>query len=316
MRSPHARRSWRRRSSTRHGDRPETGLAAPLERPAHRGGGAVPARLHAARLRHRRAVVRGDRRAGRARDGRGLDRRDAPATGSSAWSCPPGWLPASLFLALVFFQATPLPHALIGLVSPWTTGFYDAALTYTGALDGRPCPCPSPLTPPCARRSKLGAVAAFFLVCYNVYRTRAQVHRALWTMIVMGTLISIFGIVQRVTWNGRFYWIGPEAPHCERVRALREPGALRGAHGDHRAHGAGAVARLAPDSHAEAAHSDLARPAARLELVRGRPRQSGADPRPGNGGRRAGERVPGWPGGARRCADRHGGVQRAAREPA
>ena len=60
---------------------------------------------------------------------------------------------------------------------------------------------------------KLGAVAAFFLVCYNVYRTRAQVQRALWTMIVMGTLISIFGIVQRVTWNGRFYWIGPEAPH-------------------------------------------------------------------------------------------------------
>ena len=23
----------------------------------------------------------------------------------------------------------------------------------------------------------------------------------------------MFGIVQRVTWNGRFYWIGPEAPH-------------------------------------------------------------------------------------------------------
>src|SRR5262249_22145142 len=26
------------------------------------------------------------------------------------------------------------------------------------------------------------------------------------------TAISIFGVVQRMTWNGRFYWIGPEAP--------------------------------------------------------------------------------------------------------
>jgi O-antigen ligase len=51
------------------------------------------------------------------------------------------------------------------------------------------------------------------LVCYNVYRTRAQVHRALWTMIAVGAAISVLGIVQRVTWNGRFYWIGPEAPH-------------------------------------------------------------------------------------------------------
>jgi O-antigen ligase len=34
-------------------------------------------------------------------------------------------------------------------------------------------------------------------------------------MIVMGSLIAVFGIVQRMTWTGRFYWIGPEAPHAE-----------------------------------------------------------------------------------------------------
>src|SRR5262249_46697869 len=33
------------------------------------------------------------------------------------------------------------------------------------------------------------------------------------TMIAVGAAIALFGIVQRVTWNGRFYWIGPEAPH-------------------------------------------------------------------------------------------------------
>ncbi|TMB94933.1 MAG: O-antigen ligase family protein, partial [Chloroflexi bacterium] len=31
-----------------------------------------------------------------------------------------------------------------------------------------------------------------------------------WTMLGMGTLISVLGIVQRVTWNHRLYWIGPE----------------------------------------------------------------------------------------------------------
>src|SRR6267143_49504 len=54
--------------------------------------------------------------------------------------------------------------------------------------------------------------AALFLVCANTYRSRSQVRRAAWTMIATGTVISIFGVVQRVTWNGRFYWIGPEAP--------------------------------------------------------------------------------------------------------
>ena len=132
MRSPHARRSWRRRSSTRHGDRQRP--ASPLrwsDRLIEVGalfllvftplayGTVEPWSEAIAELVVLGMVVvwivgmLGD------------------------WELrvelPPGWLPASLFLALVFFQATPLPHALIGLVSPWTTGFYDAALTYTGA---------------------------------------------------------------------------------------------------------------------------------------------------------------------------------------
>jgi O-antigen ligase len=94
---------------------------------------------------------------------------------------PPGWLPAGLFLALVLFQA------VAGLSA-------DPHATWREAL-------------------KLLAVAAFFLVCYNTYRTRAQAQRALWTMIATGTLVSLFGIVQRVTWNHRLYWIGPEIEH-------------------------------------------------------------------------------------------------------
>jgi len=122
---------------------------------------------------------------------------------------PPGWLPAYLFLALVFLQASPLPSALVGLVSPWTLGLHQTAAAYIGGASHL---VPLSLAPHSTLREalKLGAVAAFFLVCYNTYRTRAQVNRAIWTMAIMGALISVFGIVQRMTWNGRLYWVGPE----------------------------------------------------------------------------------------------------------
>jgi O-antigen ligase len=90
---------------------------------------------------------------------------------------PAGWLPATLFLALVTLQ----------LVTGWSA---DAHETRRSVL-------------------KLGAVAAFALVCYNAYRSRSQVKRAIWTMLTMGTLISIIGILQRVTGNERLYGIGP-----------------------------------------------------------------------------------------------------------
>jgi O-antigen ligase len=95
---------------------------------------------------------------------------------------PPGWLPALLFLGLILLQ---------GGVPGWSL---DPHLTREEGL-------------------KLTAVAAFFMICYNTYRTHAQAQRALWMMLGVGTLISVLGIVQSVTWNRRLYWIGPEVGH-------------------------------------------------------------------------------------------------------
>lgn len=94
---------------------------------------------------------------------------------------PPGWMPASLVLGLAAFQ----------LVAGWSA---DAHETRRYLL-------------------KLGAVAAFLLVCYNTYRTPAQVKRALWTMTAMGTLISVIGIVQGLTGSERLYGIGPRVEY-------------------------------------------------------------------------------------------------------
>ncbi len=93
---------------------------------------------------------------------------------------PFGWLPAALFLGLVVLQA----------IVPMSA---DPHATRREAL-------------------RLLTVAAFYLICWNTYRTRAQVLRAVWTMVGMGTLLAVFGIVQRVTWNGHLYWVGPEIP--------------------------------------------------------------------------------------------------------
>jgi uncharacterized membrane protein len=126
---------------------------------------------------------------------------------------PPGWLPAALFLALVVLQAIWLPAALIRAISPLSAAMNEAAAASSAAIDHL---WTLSLAPHATWHEglKLLSVAAFFLVLYNTYRTRGQLQRAVWMMIATGTLISVFGIVQRMTWNGRFYWIGPEAPHA------------------------------------------------------------------------------------------------------
>jgi uncharacterized membrane protein len=125
---------------------------------------------------------------------------------------PAGWIPAVLFLALIMMQSLPLPNWLVGVLSPGAAALNREALAFTGSVAGT---MPLSLDPHATGRMslKLLALALFFLVIYNTYRTRAQVHRAVWVMIGMGTLLALFGILQRMTWNGRFYWLGPEAPH-------------------------------------------------------------------------------------------------------
>jgi O-antigen ligase len=126
---------------------------------------------------------------------------------------PPGWLPGVLFLALVFLQAVPLPRAVLHAAAPWSVRLHDLARAYLPGSEAAWATIS--LAPDATWREalKLAATAAFFLVVYNTYRTRAQVQRAIWAMIMTGAGIAVFGLVQRMTWNGRLYWVGPEAPH-------------------------------------------------------------------------------------------------------
>src|SRR5207244_1095238 len=172
---------------------------------------------------------------------------------------PPGWLPALLFLALVFVRTVPFLGAARSL---------DPQATWREGV-------------------KLLTVAAFFLVCYNTYRTATQARRALWTMVVMGTLISIFGIVQRLTWNRRLNCIGRPGP---RRRVTRRPaGARRRSPPDEwRAVGPGTTGPLAREARRARGRPDL--PRRRLDQQRHSLRYDRAARR---GGRAAGrERAP------------------------
>jgi uncharacterized membrane protein len=124
---------------------------------------------------------------------------------------PSGWQPAGLFLGLIVIQVLPLPSWLVSVMSPSAAALTREAWAFTGGMAGTMA---LSLHPDATWRMtlKLLALALFFLVTYNTYRTHAQVRRAVWVMIGMGALLALFGIVQRMTWNGRFYWVGPEAP--------------------------------------------------------------------------------------------------------
>jgi uncharacterized membrane protein len=125
---------------------------------------------------------------------------------------PPGWLPALLFLGLIVIQSLPLPSWLVSVVSPAAAALAREARAFT---DGGAGTMPLSLHADATWRMALKflSLALFFLVIYNTYRTHPQVRRVVWVMIGMGTLLALFGIAQRMTWNGRLYWVGPEAPH-------------------------------------------------------------------------------------------------------
>ena len=55
-------------------------------------------------------------------------------------------------------------------------------------------------------------MSLFFLVVLNTCRTRARLQRVLWTLVIIGAAVALFGLAQRATWTGRLYWIGAAAP--------------------------------------------------------------------------------------------------------
>jgi O-antigen ligase len=53
---------------------------------------------------------------------------------------------------------------------------------------------------------KFSALLVLFFLCVQSYRTRAQWRRFVWFLLLLGFAVSLFGILQHFTFNGKLYW--------------------------------------------------------------------------------------------------------------
>jgi len=54
---------------------------------------------------------------------------------------------------------------------------------------------------------KYSALLALFFLCVQSYRTRAHWHGFVWFLLILGFAVSLFGILQHFTFNGKLYWV-------------------------------------------------------------------------------------------------------------
>lgn len=121
-----------------------------------------------------------------------------------------------LFLILLLFQLIPLPPDILKIVSPETYKIYSEYLPYEW---------PAQLSNPSSRdlfsqwktlsiypyATKTGlfkvlVYSIIFLLITSTISTKKQIKRFIKTIIFMSFLLALFGIIQKLTWNGGIYW--------------------------------------------------------------------------------------------------------------
>ncbi|MDY6856656.1 MAG: O-antigen ligase family protein [Thermodesulfobacteriota bacterium] len=126
-------------------------------------------------------------------------------------------IPISLFIFLILFQLLPVPPQFIQHISPNTYKLYAQTLPDWPVLkDSRS----TPLELTTLKRRSLSIhsratsielikiltyIGIFFLVITTI-KTRQQIKRIVIMIIITGFLLSLFGIFQYFTWNGKIYW--------------------------------------------------------------------------------------------------------------
>ena len=109
-------------------------------------------------------------------------------------------------MLLVVLQILPLPPVIIGVFSPSTAAVYEQFNPVrTGAWRTLSI-CPDATK---EELFKLTAYFMLFIVIINHYRTREQIQPVIRVIVGMGVFLVVFAVVQKLTWNGSFYWIYP-----------------------------------------------------------------------------------------------------------
>ena len=125
-------------------------------------------------------------------------------------------LPLGLFIALLMFQLTPLPPALLKQLSPTTYELYSLA------LPSWPDPQPGPSTDhnvpgvskilslhPYATRLELRkflAYAGLFFLIVNTLRPHRHIRAVCLVIVGTASVIALVGIVQKLSGTSAIYW--------------------------------------------------------------------------------------------------------------
>jgi len=112
----------------------------------------------------------------------------------------------SLLMVLSLIQMLPLPQGLLNLISPSSLSTYKKFGDFaSGSFH------PISLNPYGTRQElfKWLAYGAVFFVVVNHFQTRAQVLPLVKTILIMACFLVVFALIQKITWNGRIFWIYP-----------------------------------------------------------------------------------------------------------
>ena len=116
------------------------------------------------------------------------------------------------FVALIIVQLAPLPVWLLRFLSPNTAMFYER-FTVEGSAQWRTLS----LYPWATRQEllKLLSYAAVFVVITDHFRTRERTEALVRKIMMIALSLVAFAVVQKMTWNGRIFWLYPIEAHSE-----------------------------------------------------------------------------------------------------
>jgi hypothetical protein len=135
--------------------------------------------------------------------------------------------PLGLFLGLVLLQLVPLPRTLVGWIAPGSASVHRMALAppeggmttredydaVRAALELGPSPGRVPVSLDVEETShRAGLLLSFggvFYLAAGWGATKGRARFLVRAIVVVGFCVSLFAIVQRLTWNGRIYWLRP-----------------------------------------------------------------------------------------------------------
>ncbi len=113
------------------------------------------------------------------------------------------------FVCLIFLQLMPMPEGIIKLISPNTQQIYfDTynSLNVKNHLTGSMMSFSlNPYATTIELYKMLAYIGVFYLIVENMI-TSKQIHKILIVIILIGFLVSLFGLIQHFTWNGKVYW--------------------------------------------------------------------------------------------------------------